>query len=165
MIKKRKLYEFDLFKEKLDKKFDIVASYGLVEHFRGTTLDEIFKIHDQYLKTNGYLIINVPNFTGFQYLWHYIFDKPDLDNHNVDVMQPSSMLWFEKNGYEILFNDYVGIMRLWGNSGWTKYWLLGKMVAATAKTLSLFARGLSKIGIRLKGQTFSPNMLLVARKI
>ena len=162
--KQATLYKMDIFETKIDKKFDIVSSFGLVEHFRGASLDKIFNIHDAYLRKGGYLIIEVPNFTGFHYFWRYIFDKPELDNHNIDVMQPKSMCWFEDKGYEIIYNDYVGIMRLSGNSGWTKYWFTGKAVAAAGKLMSLIAKGLAKIGVKLQGQTFSPALLFIAHK-
>jgi SAM-dependent methyltransferase len=159
-----KLYKIDMFSERVDALFDIVISIGLVEHFRGELLDHTFKLHDSYIKPGGYLIIQIPNFTGFQYLWHYLFDRPDLDNHNVDVMQPDSLKWFEENGYEILFNDYVGILRLWGNSSWNKIRFLGKIIAGLGVLLSKIAILLAYIGIKLRGRTWSPGLLLIAKK-
>ena len=71
------LYTIDMFNERIDKVFDIVISVGLVEHFRGEMLEDVFRIHDLYVDKGGYLIIQVPNFTGFNYIWHYLFDRPD----------------------------------------------------------------------------------------
>lgn len=162
--KKATLYKEDLFRSDLEKKFDIVGSFGLVEHFRGGDLEKVFDIHDKYLKKGGYLIIEMPNFTGFHYLWHYIFDKPDLDNHNIDTMQPKVLNLFKDKGYKILFNDYHGILRLWGNTSCGRSWLCGKIVAAMARFISLIAKLLSKIGLKLSGQTFSPYLLFIAKK-
>lgn len=158
------LYKIDMFNNRIDVLFDIVISIGLVEHFRGELLDNVFKLHDSYIKPGGYLIIQVPNFTGFQYIWHYLFDRPDLDNHNVDVMQPNSLNWFKQNGYEILFNDYVGILRLWGNSSWNKNRLVGKIIAGLGVFLSKLALLLSYVGIKLRGRSWSPGLLLIAKK-
>jgi SAM-dependent methyltransferase len=162
--KQVKLHHADMFRERINEYFDIVCSFGLVEHFRGSSLDEVLKLHDSYVEDGGYLVIEMPNFTGFQYFWHYIFDRPDLDNHNVDVMQPAAMQWFEQHGYEILFNDYVGAMRLWGNSGWLRFWLVGKLVAGVAVGLSKVARTLDAFGIRFRGRSWSPDFLMIARK-
>jgi SAM-dependent methyltransferase len=162
--KDAKLYKVDMFNERVQETFNIVCSFGLVEHFRGTLLDDVFKLHDSYLLENGYVVIEVPNFTGFHYIWHYIFDRPDMDNHNIDVMQPSALSWFENNGYEVLYNDYVGVLRLWGNSGFLKYRLVGKVVAGLAVGLSKVALLLDKLGFKLRGRTWSPALLFIARK-
>ncbi|NML86975.1 bifunctional 2-polyprenyl-6-hydroxyphenol methylase/3-demethylubiquinol 3-O-methyltransferase UbiG [Polaromonas sp.] len=159
------LHHMDMFVERIDEQFDVVCSFGLVEHFRGATLESVLQLHDSYIYEGGYVVLEMPNFTGFQYFWHYLFDRPDLDNHNVDVMQPAAMLWFKERGYEILFNDYVGVMRLWGNTGWLKYWILGKLVAAVAVSLSKVARILDRFGIKLRGRSWSPDFLMIARKI
>lgn len=158
------LFEFDMFDSRVERSFDIVTSFGLVEHFRGLSLDRVFHLHDSYLKVGGFIVIEIPNMTGFNYFWHYIFDRPDLDNHNIDVMQPVALSWFEERGYEIIFNDYVGTMRLWGNSGYLKHRLVGKAVAAVAVILSKLAKLLDATGINLEGRTFSPALLFIGRK-
>ena len=158
------LHQADMFNQRIDGRFDIVCSFGLVEHFRGSSLDDVLSLHDAYVAEGGYVVIQMPNFTGFQYFWHYLFDQPDLDNHNVDVMQPVAMKWFEQRDYEILFNDYIGVMRLWGNTGWLRFRLLGKLVAGLAVGLSKLALVLDAVGIRLQGRSWSPALLMVARK-
>lgn len=162
--KQATLYQLDFLNDVVDRSFDIVASFGLVEHFRGATLEHVFRLHDEYLRRGGYVVIQTPNFTGFQYVWHYVFDRPDLDNHNVDVMQPSAMSWFLDRGYEVVHNDYVGTMRLWGNSGWLKHWFTAKAAAASGRALSACARLLARVGLRLDGRTFAPAFLFIARK-
>lgn len=162
--KQAELYHLDMFETRIDAQFDVVASVGLVEHFRGSMLDRVFALHDIYALPGGYVVIMVPNFTGFNYVWHYLFDRPDLDRHNIDTMQPVVFEWFRSRDYEVLFNDYVGVMRLWGNSGWTRYWLLAKTVAAVAVGLSKAALLLDKLGIHLRGRSWSPSLLFIARK-
>ena len=162
--KKAELFKMDMFSERIDRSFDIVISIGLVEHFRGEMLDDVFKLHDSYVKPGGFVVIQMPNFTGFQYFWHYLFDRPDLDNHNIDVMQPQSLQWFADHGYEVLFNDYVGVLRLWGNSSWTHIRFLGKAVAALGILFSKIAIVFDRLGIKLRGRTWSPGLLIIAKK-
>ncbi len=45
-----------------DRQFDVVASYGFVEHFRRP--DEIIKRMSRYLKSNGLFITGIPNLNG-----------------------------------------------------------------------------------------------------
>jgi len=159
------LYREDLFNFSMPQKYDIVASYGLVEHFRGSSFEEIMALHDQYTKEDGYIVIAVPNFTGAPYVFHYIFDRPDLDNHNIDTMQPNTIAtWLREKGYDILFNDYVGVMRLWGNTGWRSSWLSAKCVAAFAVGLSKLALLVDKLGISLRGRSWSPYLLVIAQR-
>lgn len=162
--KTAQLYKIDMFEERLDAVFDVVISIGLVEHFRGTLLDEVFSLHDSYIKPGGFVVIQMPNFTGFQYLWHYLFDRKDLDNHNVDVMQPDSLQWFENNGYDILFNDYVGVLRLWGNSSFVHIKIIAKIIVGCGVLISKCALILDKVGIRLRGRSWSPVLLFIAKK-
>ena len=54
----------DIFKYPFSKKFDIVFSVGLIEHFDDTK--SILEKHVEILKPGGLLICIVPNFMGFQ---------------------------------------------------------------------------------------------------
>jgi hypothetical protein len=164
--KKASLIKADIFDLNIDEKFDIVCSFGLIEHFRGETLDKVFQIHDSFATKGSFVVIQMPNFTGINYFWHYLFDRPDLDNHNIDAMQPSSLRWFENNGYEVIYNDYIGVLRLWGNSGWLNYKVLGKAVAGTAVFISFVVRFFDRLGFKFfRGRTWSPALLFVAKKI
>lgn len=79
-------------------------------------------------------------------------------------MQPAVFSGVLGDRYETLFLNYVGVMRLWGNSGFTKTWFGGKAVAGVANALSATARGLAKIGLGLRERSFSPYLLYVGRK-
>lgn len=159
------LHKGDLLETPIINQYDIVASYGLVEHFRGHSFGQIMSIHDNYLRNGGYVVISVPNFTGFPYLFHFLFDLPDLDRHNIDAMHPDSISgWLLDKKYNIIYKEYVGVMRLWGNSSWVHSRLLGKSVAGLAVLLSKMAILLGFIGISLRGRAWSPYLLVIAQK-
>jgi 2-polyprenyl-3-methyl-5-hydroxy-6-metoxy-1,4-benzoquinol methylase len=95
--------------EKTQKvKYDVVASFGFIEHF--TNWSEVIKIHTEFVDKNGYLIITTPNFKGlFQYIYHRIFDNDNLKRHVVASMSPKK--WkaeLEKSGLEITSFGYTG---------------------------------------------------------
>ena len=48
----------DIFKLSTEKEFDITCSFGLIEHFIDKT--EVLKIHQKFLKREGYSIILIP---------------------------------------------------------------------------------------------------------
>jgi SAM-dependent methyltransferase len=163
--KNSRLYNEDLFDFHINEKFDIVASFGLVEHFRGSSFDEIMSIHDRYVAEEGYCIVVVPNFTGIPYLFHFLFDRPSLDDHNIDAMHPNTIVqYFEQLNYKILFSSYVGIMNLWGNSGFANSRVLSKLVTGLAVLLNKFSHVLSLFGMKLQGRAWSPFLMVIARK-
>jgi SAM-dependent methyltransferase len=46
----------------IDKKYDLVASFGFIEHFKN--YEEIFLQHCNMVKSRGILIVQYPNFRG-----------------------------------------------------------------------------------------------------
>lgn len=74
----------DLFQLNPDRQFDVVMSFGFIEHF--TNVDEVIKLHMQWLRPGGMLILGVPNFRGVYYYLQKILDKGLLDKHNLDIM-------------------------------------------------------------------------------
>ena len=156
-------HQSDIFEFKARELYDIVASYGLIEHFGGGSLDRVLDIHDECLKPGGYLVIELPNFTGFQYFWHFLFDKPNLDIHNIDIMSPAKLAkHYQAMGYEILFCDYVGCLQVWGSS---KFGTFGKIIV---KLIEIFinkvAYILNLLGLNVSGESCSPAIILCAKK-
>lgn len=78
------LYNCDLFQFESDMKFDVVASFGLIEHF----VDPMPAIRKHYelCRPGGLVIIGTPNFRYVQYLYHLLLDGRDLSVHNLKVM-------------------------------------------------------------------------------
>ena len=50
----------DVMELKEESKYDLVHSQGLIEHFQGTDLDKIIRIHANYVKKGGYLLLFYP---------------------------------------------------------------------------------------------------------
>lgn len=66
---KCKILKKDLLKFNLRKRFDLVHSDGLIEHFIGEQQVKIIKIHRKYVNKNGYILICVPRPTWYYKLW------------------------------------------------------------------------------------------------
>jgi cyclopropane fatty-acyl-phospholipid synthase-like methyltransferase len=63
--KRFKKYNVELINDdvmKLEKKgkYDLVHSQGLIEHFQGSNLNKIIRIHANYVKKGGYLLLFYP---------------------------------------------------------------------------------------------------------
>ncbi len=87
----------------LINKYDVVCSFGVVEHFINTA--DTLKAFSKFLKPGGILITSVPNFVGATGLLHKWFNKPVYDIH---VPMSSEFLGeaIKKAGLEVLVNKY-----------------------------------------------------------
>jgi 2-polyprenyl-3-methyl-5-hydroxy-6-metoxy-1,4-benzoquinol methylase len=121
-----------------DKLYDIVSSYGFIEHFLDT--EDILKRHFALIKIGGYLILTVPNFTRLQFLFHFLFDRDNLKNHNTG--KPMDKKFMEKfmieNGLAIVFSQYSKSSKFWiTDSGkkWRRPWeLFAKLIGKILNT-------------------------------
>jgi 2-polyprenyl-3-methyl-5-hydroxy-6-metoxy-1,4-benzoquinol methylase len=103
----------DFFEFKCERQFDVVSSFGFIEHF--LNYDEVIAKHAALVKKGGYLLITTPNFRGsVQHFLHKHFDKENLAVHNVESMQPDK--WAEQlqqAGFEILYKGHFGDFWFW----------------------------------------------------
>jgi hypothetical protein len=74
----------DVFTHSPNNRYDLVASFGLIEHF--TDLHGILRAHIKYMKPGATLLIGLPNFRGINGLLQKYFDPENLSIHNLDVM-------------------------------------------------------------------------------
>ena len=105
--------DFFTFKYDVVKRFDLVTSFGFIEHFEN--FDEVIKEHLDLVVAGGKVIITTPNFKGWmQYLPHRIFDNENLKNHFLKSMNPSK--WkkiLEANGFEVKYYGFFGSYLFW----------------------------------------------------
>lgn len=95
------------------QKFDVVASFGFIEHF--TNWDKILMKHMSFVKENGYLILEVPNFLGaFQHWVHANFDRANYERHCLSAMDIER--WREildVSQFDIIYEKYFGGFDFW----------------------------------------------------
>jgi cyclopropane fatty-acyl-phospholipid synthase-like methyltransferase len=95
------------------KKYEVVASFGLIEHFEESAA--ILAKHYSLVQANGLLIIVIPNFRYLQKLYHFIFDYHDLIRHNTRLMNKDFFMDFSRrHDLKIEFLDHVGKITFWG---------------------------------------------------
>lgn len=75
----------DFFKVEPEPKFDLVMSFGFIEHFDDP--DAVVARHAAWLKPGGTLVIGVPNFNGIYSSLQKILDPSILDKHNLQTMR------------------------------------------------------------------------------
>lgn len=97
----------DFFNMKPTQRFDIVMSFGFIEHF--TDVDEVVALHLEWLKPGGTLILGVPNFRGVNYALQKVLDNELLEKHNLDIMNLDYFHHLAKRfDLRPIFLDYIG---------------------------------------------------------
>lgn len=106
----------DVFSFKPSKQYDIVSSFGFIEHF--ANFDALIEQHIQWTKANGYIIISVPDFSNpIQHILHSLSDKKLLSIHNLKAMDMNA--WKEvikKHSVETIFEGHFGGYGFWAGS-------------------------------------------------
>lgn len=74
----------DFFTTKPTRQFDVVMSFGFIEHFDDP--DAVVERHLRWLKPGGRLVIGVPNFNGIYKPIQKVLDPTLLDKHNLAIM-------------------------------------------------------------------------------
>lgn len=108
-----KVCQGDFFEMNDSKKYDFVYSCGFIEHFEDYR--KVIRMHVPLVKKSGYLVITTPNFRGrFQYMVHKLFDRENLERHNIASMNPDQ--WkkiLEGEHFKILYCGYFGGIDFW----------------------------------------------------
>ena len=111
-VSKFKLYNEDFLTWKSKKRYDLVCSFGFVEHF--DNYEEIIDKHVNLLKRDGILFITLPNFRYFQFILRYLLDKKNLELHNLEMMNLKKIKdCIVKNNLEILYLNYHKTFQFW----------------------------------------------------
>jgi len=122
----------DFFSPALDSlagTFDIVTSFGFVEHF-----DEpvpVIKRHIDFCRVGGYVAISIPNIQGIYYFWNKVFNPRVIETHNTAIMRNGVFfaLCEELDNFEIIFS---------GSNGAFEYGLLthnGSLISRAAVSI------------------------------
>lgn len=111
-IKEYTFIKDDFLNHKFSTRYDVVASFGFIEHFDNTR--EILSKHVDLVEPGGYLILTLPNFRFLQYFYHSYFDKPNLEIHNLDAMRFGYMKrLLRRLRMKKIYAGYYGNLSVW----------------------------------------------------
>jgi len=143
--------------------FDVVMSFGLMEHFDDP--HEILDHHVRLCRKGGLIMVAIPHFRQLQWLYHALFDRTDLKKHNLSIMNLDTFRTFSQNrNVDVRFLGFVGRMSFWNvdETG-------PPAVAAIRKALSLLTRavvnGLFSVLLPPNKKLYAPWIIFVAKKI
>jgi 2-polyprenyl-3-methyl-5-hydroxy-6-metoxy-1,4-benzoquinol methylase len=91
------------------KAFDVVVSFGVLEHFQDTAA--CVAAFSKFLKPGGLLITNIPNLCGLNGLIQKQINRPVFDIH-VPLDKQSLVRFHQMNGLRVISCDYFLFMNL-----------------------------------------------------
>jgi SAM-dependent methyltransferase len=95
-----------------DTPYDVVASFGLIEHFSDP--QTLLQHHLRLLRPGGLCVVVIPWFRGLQWLFHRTLDSQDLARHNLEAMDTDLFRRFaSETGSEVLHLAHAGALRFW----------------------------------------------------
>ncbi len=152
------IIQADLFNYSPEKKYDLVLSCGLIEHFEDTK--DIISRHVQFLDGNGTLFITLPNFRGVNGWVQKTFDRYNYDKHNVKMMDVDLLKNICKElGLKEVKSYYYRRFSVWLENKDEKSFLTKTFV----KTIWILGKIFTRI-IPIESQFLSPYIILEAKK-
>jgi len=150
------------FIKKHANKYDIVSSFGFIEHFDDVT--SVIDNHVTLLKKKGILILSIPNLSKQQCLF---LEKEIIDKHNLSIMSPKKLRKVMPKTVEIKRNCYFGGAF---NVGMFSY--KSALLTALKNILLVIQRltfdplsiVLHTVGIRCNNKYFSPSIIIIGIK-
>ncbi len=152
------IIEADLFNYQPLKKYDLVTSFGLVEHFLDTK--DIIAKHLEFLNNEGTIFVTLPNFKGLNGWVQKSFDKDNYDKHFINCMDLDFLSATAKElSLKNVQTFYYGGFSTWLENKNEK----PKSIKILVKTIWICGKVLSKL-LRFENKFLSPYIVLVASK-
>ena len=152
------IIESDLFTYQTQQLYDMVLSFGLIEHFSDTK--DIITRHLQFLKPGGVLFITLPNFKGVNGWVQRKFDRSNYDKHYIESMDlPLLAQTCRELGLTEVESFYHGKFSVWLENRAEQNGLVKGLV----KTIWLAGKIVTKI-LPIETKVFSPYIVLKAIK-
>jgi len=152
------IIEADLFEYKPEKLYDLVLSFGLIEHFNDTK--SIIETHLHFLKPGGVLFITLPNFKSINGWIQRKFDKENYDKHNIGSMNPKLLAdYCNELGLTEVESYYHGKFTVWLENRSEQ----GGLVKALVKSIWLAGKIFTRL-VPIESKTLSPYIVVKAVK-
>jgi SAM-dependent methyltransferase len=148
-----------------DSKFDVVMSFGLIEHFSEPVL--AVQQHIRMVRPGGLLVVSVPTLTGVHYAVTRMQRPDQLPLHNLAIMRKKQYArLFEDPRLELLHLDYEGgpnLMVAYGAdlAGWRN--TMQEVLKKGQFFMNLWANGIGRGA--MPGAWMNSNLIAVARRV
>ncbi len=140
-------------------KYDLVASWGFIEHFSKDVCNKFIKKHKDMVSDNGYLILELPNIRKIFWLMYFLFNHQLLKIHNFSIIDVDYLKEQMLKGgeFKILYAGYYLTMN-YQNDYFKRHSIASKICDSTIKVLRR-----KQMSDKFKSWCF-PYLILIARK-
>ncbi|MDB5031616.1 methyltransferase domain-containing protein [Mucilaginibacter sp.] len=153
-----KIIEADLFTYQPEVQYDLVLSFGLIEHFSDTKA--IIENHLPFLKPGGTLFITLPNFKGINGWVQRKFDLENYNKHYIESMNPALLAdYCRQLGLKEVESYYHGRFSMWLENKATQ----SAFAKAFVNTLWFTGKVITKF-IKFESKMLSPYIVLKATR-
>lgn len=153
------LYKEDFFSFHAPHPYDVVCSFGFIEHFEDPA--DVVQRHAELVSPGGILVITMPNFRHGQYLLHWLIDRDNLKKHNTRIMDLQALREsFKGLPFSIKHLSYYKTFGFWTERRDLKFWerVIYRCVRRFGKLLNV------TMGYDVPNRFFSPHIVCVAQK-
>ncbi|MFM6976628.1 MAG: class I SAM-dependent methyltransferase [Sphingobacteriaceae bacterium] len=151
--------EADLFTYPAKAEFDLVSSFGLIEHFADTK--DIIERHLNFLKPGGTLFITLPNFRGVNGWVQRTFDPENYSKHHIQSMNLTLLKGIAQDlGLKNIKTSYFGGYSIWLENRKKK----SAAVRAFIQAIWFVGKVWNKI-FPFESKALSPYIILEAQKV
>lgn len=159
----------DLFDWKGDKKYDIIFSYGVIEHFEEPEV--VIRIFREHLNNDGVIITLIPNLCGLMGALSKLFVPEIYKIHKVISLEELTELHL-KNGFNDIKTNYAGMFLLsvipWERSEHFLFKAGSLQRSLNLFLIKLFNKLITMIdrflGLQVRSRYFSPYIISIMRK-
>jgi SAM-dependent methyltransferase len=155
-VRAGELIQDDFFSFQPGRKYDVVASFGFVEHFYD--LEQVLRKHAELVAPGGTLVVSCPNFRRLQWLLHRVLDRANLERHvlaSMDLRRWREIL--SRAGLDFVWDGYYQTMDFWTDSPGSKLQRsIGKRIGSVARFVDR--------RLRLPNRFTSPYLVSISRK-
>jgi SAM-dependent methyltransferase len=159
---KAEVFVSDFFSFRPSKRYDIVFSYGFVEHFLNWR--EVLQRHLDLLKPGGTLIIEMPSYRYGQYWLRWLIDPNFAAGHYLEVMDPE--IWREalkETGLEVLYCGYLLTFGIWIDTSSRAVKGRNKLARAIFLCAAATHKIIARLKINFPNRYFSPYIAIIAK--
>ncbi len=142
------------------EQYDIVVSFGFLEHF--PNWKDMLAKHIELVKPGGYLVVSVPNLRNFQYHLHKWLD-PEFENEQVVESTNLETLRgaVNEDGLTVVHAGYYQTFQFFCHHRQVPRNFLRRYSIDTLRLIGAF---FTRTGINIPNRNFSPQVVCIAKK-
>jgi len=153
-----KIIEADVFALESQENYDLVCSFGFIEHF--TDLKQVLRAHLKFMRPGGILLMTLPNFRGVNGWIQKIFDPKTLAIHNLKIMNLELLGHaLSTLGLQDLRVEYYPSTSIWLEGLSSRNFIIRLIIRVVNKSISLLAKVFGR-----KSRWFSDAIFVLAKK-